>query len=188
MVQQEFSFQCEKWINCKTLLIFKCFASCSISALLRQFFFNPFQFLQSRKYSVECRENSHAQELESIHGFIFLHYLFPTLCKHLQRYRVLWGWKLTEPKHVPVCLLTNTFERLLAGRWSVFWPSYLCFAHKLVNEVRCRLHLSFNVLAWFSPILAEECSGACQPGLIFFLHQVKCAACVGIRGATTVFF
>lgn len=31
---------------------------------------------------------------------------------------------------MPVCLLTNTFKRLLAGRWSVFWPSYLCFALK----------------------------------------------------------
>lgn len=94
-------------------------------------------------------------------------------------------WKLTEPKHVPVCLLTNTFERLLAGRWSVFWPSYLCFSLKLVNKVRCRVRLKFNVLAWLLPVLAEECSGACQPGLIFFLHQVRCAAYVVITGATT---
>lgn len=88
------------------------------------------------------------------------------------------GWKLTEPKHVPVCLLTNTFERLLAGRWSVFWPSYLCFALKLVNKVRCRVPLNFNVLAWLSPVLAEECSGACQPGLIFFPSlSLMCSLC-----------
>lgn len=47
-----------------------------------------------------------------------------------------------------VHLLTNTFERFLSGRWSVFWPSYLCFVLKLVNEVRCRAHLSFHVLAF----------------------------------------
>lgn len=86
---------------------------------------------------------------------------------------------------VLVCLLTSTFERLLTGRWSVFWPSYLCFVLELVNEVKCRLHLNLNVLSWVLPVLAEECGSACQLGLIFFLHQVQCAACVGIRGATT---
>lgn len=77
-----------------------------------------------------------------------------------------------------VCLLTNTFERLLAGRWSVFWPSYLCFVLKLVSEVKCRLHLNFNVLAWVLPVLAEECSSACQLGLIFFSFIKSDVQCV----------
>ena len=93
------------------------------------------------------RKFTSIQDGEHICVYVLCSYLSLTSCESSLRYRVLWGWKLSAPKHLLVHLLTNTFERLLARRRSVVLASYPCFILKLVSEVRWRPYLGFSVPA-----------------------------------------